>query len=236
MDESPLTRASRLRTASTSIAFAVILALSCRPMPAQNSGSQGFLRHLTFKGSGGITSPVGGTGGIMSEGWNAGLGAGYQLNKKIGVLLEWQFNRTGVGNNLLQYNLLPSGSYHLWTVSANPTFTYWHHGKFGGYVVGGGGFSRTLTTYNGPGNNAQCYLLCTCYNNCNTVTAQSSVRYHYSSNQPMADAGLGFTMQLSTNHRYRLFTEARYQNLFENSNYAPYKNAEVIPLSFGVLW
>lgn len=235
MDDLTVACAAAMRKAG--IALALILVLSARPTPAQNSDSSGqsFLRHLTFRGSGGLTSPVGGTGGIMSQGWNAGLGAGYLWNKKISVLLDWQFSRTGIGNNLLQYNLLPSGSYHLWTVSANPTYTYWRHGKFGGYVSGGGGFSRTLTTYNGPGNPAQCYLLCTCYNNCNPA-AQGNAHYHYSSNQPMADAGLGFTMQLSPNHRYKLFTEARYENLFGNSNYAPYKNAELVPLSVGMQW
>jgi len=227
-----------LRKAIAGTAFALILLFTAQPMHAQNTNSneQGFMRHLTFKGGGGLTSPVGGTGGIMSEGWNLGLGAGYLLNKKIGALLEWQFSRTGIGTNLLNYNLFPSGTYHIWTASANPIYNYWHHGKFGSYALGGGGFSRVQTVYTEPGMGPQCYLLCTCYNNCSSLTGQSNVTYHYSSNQPMADVGLGLTMQISPYHRYKLYTEGRYENLFENSNLAPYKNVGIIPFSIGILW
>ncbi len=233
------THATVFRTTAMGIALAFMLLLSCGPMPAQTSGSagQGLLQHLTFRGSGGLTTPVGRTGGIMNQGWNVGLGPGYQWNRKFGIFLDWQFSRAEIGNNVLQYDLLSSGSYHLWTVTANPTYTYWHHGRFSGYATGGGGFSRILTTYNGPGQNGQCYLLCTCYNNCNTATAQKGFTlYHYSSNQPMVDIGPGFTMQISPKHRYKLYAEARYEDLFADSSYPPFKHVQIVPLSLGVSW
>lgn len=230
--------ATDFRSTTLGIALACILLLSCGQMPAQSSGSasQGFLQHLILRGSGGLTAPVGGTGGIMNQGWNVGLGTGYEWNSKIGVLLDWQFNRAGIGNNVLQYNLVSSGSYHLWTVSADPTFTYWHRGKISGYAVGGGGFSRTLVSYDGPGPNGQCYSLCTCYNNCSPATAQATAPYHYSSNQPSVNAGLGFSMRILPSHLSKLYVEARYENLFENSLYPPFKHAEIVPLSLGVSW
>ncbi|MHB8301603.1 MAG: hypothetical protein ACYDC6_02010 [Acidobacteriaceae bacterium] len=238
MPHSSAIRYAARQKAGLGAVLALILMFAVHPMHAQSSTpkDQGFMRHLTFRGSGGLTSSVGGTGGIMSEGWNVGLGAGFLLNEKIGVLLDWQFSRTGIGNNLLHYNLFPSGTYHIWTASANPIYNYWHHGKFGSYVLGGGGFSRVQTIYTEPGTGPQCYLLCTCYNNCSSATGPNTVVYHYSSNQPMADLGVGFTMQIWPNHRYKLYTEARYEDLFENSNLAPYKNVEIIPLSAGISW
>ncbi len=85
-----------------------------------------------------------------------------------------------------------------------------------------------------PANNAICSVPAT------TIAAASLGKTVSSTitpaTMPMADVGLGFTMQISPNHRYKLYTEARYEDLFENSNLAPYKNVEIIPLTVGILW
>lgn len=233
-----LVRVVGLRKLFAGIILVALLQFAGEPMHAQNASltGQGFLRHLTFRGGGGLTSPAGGTGDIMNQGWNVGLGMGFLFNPKIGLLLDWQFSRAGIGTNLLDYDLFPSGSYHIWTVSADPVFNFWHHGRFGSYTVAGGGFSRIQTIYTEPGNGKHCYLLCTCYNDCSSLSGQKNVVYHYSSNQPLADAGLGFTMRISPNRRYSLYTEARYENLFENSNLAPYRNVAIVPLTVGLKW
>lgn len=197
---------------------------------------QSIANHFTYRGGGGLATPVGGTSAIANEGWNFGAGAGYRMNRRFNILAEWQYLRTGMGNGLLRYNLIASGSYRMEGISLTPMYNYWYHGKFGSYVLGGAGYSRTRTTYTGISSTTQCYTLCTCYRNCPSQISQGPGIYHTYSNQALADAGLGFTMQLSRQHRYRLYTEARYENLFQNSHLPPYKNVEVIPLTVGFQW
>lgn len=192
--------------------------------------------HFTYKGGGGLTSPVGGTGAIMNEGWNVEAGAGYRLDRWFSLPVEWQLMRTGMGNSLLNYDLVSSGSYHIWTASLDPTVTYLHRGKFTGYVLGGGGYSHTRTNYTGPAVGSQCSLICSCYNNCATAAPTAPGTYHTTSSQPMADVGLGFTMRPFGQHRYQIYTEARYINLYEGSNVPPYKNVGTIPLTAGIQW
>lgn len=232
----PLEHRPMLRTRIATACFTAFLLFIFHSAHAQSthSSERGFMRHFTFRGSGGLTSPVGGTGGIMKEGWNVGGGAGVRVGRRIAILVETQFDRTGIGDSLLRYNLFSRGTYDMGTLALNGSYSYWQHGKFGGYIIGGGGYSRTVTTYTSPGTGRHCYLLCTCYNNCSGVSGRALFRY--SSNQPMADAGFGFTMRIWPNRRYKLYTEARYENLFENSDLAPYKNVELVPLSAGIQW
>ena len=229
-----------LREAGAWAAFVLVFLLAARPAQAQNGHSfyNSVARHFTYKGGGGLTSPVGGTGAIMNEGWNVTAGAGYRKGQKFSLLIEWQTIQTGMGNGLLRYNLIPRGSYHIWSAGLTPTYNYWHHGKFGSYLLAGGGYSHTGTIYTGPGGGggAQCYLLCTCYNDCSSLSGQKSATYQTTSNQPMVDAGVGLTMQISGRHRYKLFAEARYENLFQGSDLPPYRNVEFVPLTAGIQW
>lgn len=211
------------------VAFTCILLLATKFLHAQTSHSfyRSIANHLTYKGGGGLVSPIGGTGAVMNEGWDLGAGVGYRLNRRFSALVEAQIIRTGMGNGLLRYNLIGSGSYHIWSVGLTPTYNYWYNGRFAGYVLGGAAYSQTRTIYRGSSNAASCYILC---------APHLPGSYHTNSSQPMADAGFGFSMQIFPQRHYRLYTEARYENFFQNSHLPPYKNVEVIPLTVGVQW
>lgn len=214
---------------AASLVFAWILLFTGQPLHGQSSHSfyRSIANHFTYRGGGGLTSPIGGTGAVMNEGWDLGGGIGYRLNRRFSALVEAQIIRTGMGNGLLRYELTGSGSYHIWSVGLTPTYNYWYHGRFAGYVLGGAAYSQTKTIYRGASNSANCYILC---------APQIPGSYHTNSSQPMADVGLGFSMRISPQHRYRLYTEARYENFFQNSHLPPYKNVEVIPLTVGIQW
>ena len=188
------------------------------------------LHRLELRAGGGWSAPVGGTGGIMNQGWNVGGGIGFRFTHRLALLLNGQFQQEGIGSNVLSFQLYPTGNYKLWTATLDPVFAYWEHGKYSGYVTGGGGYSRILTTFSGPDYGPECYF------SCSTTQSSGSSIYHYSSNQQMGDAGLGFTMRPWIRHRYRVYVEARYENMYVNSDMAPYKNVEIIPVTVGLEW
>lgn len=211
----------------------VCAAVGCAVIPAYAAtGSSAAktepLHRLELRGGGGWSAPVGGTGGIMNQGWNVGGGIGLRFTQRFGLMLDGQFQQSAIGNNVRSYELFPHGDYRLWVGTLDPVFTYWQRGSYSGYVTGGGGYSRILTTFSGPDSGAQCYFFC-------SGAAGASV-YHYSSNQPVIDGGLGMALRPWRGHRWRAYAEARYEDLREGSNLAPYKNVEVIPVTVGMEW
>ena len=221
---------ARLRRVSAAgVVCCAILAAHAQSATGAASAGAEPLHRLELRGGGGWSAPVGGTGGIMNQGWNVGGGIGLRLTRRLALTANGQFFEAGVGSSVLHFELFPQGSYKVWTETLDPVFTYWKHGKYSGYVTGGGGYSRILTTLTEPTSGPQCYFFC-------TASGSGDAVYHYSSNQPMADAGLGFTMRPWQRRRYRVFTEARYEDLSENSNLPPGKNVEMIPVTVGMEW
>ncbi len=219
------------------IGVCLVAAVGCAMVPAHGQNATGALatkteplHHLELRAGGGWTAPVGGTGGIMDQGWNVGGGVGFRFTHRIGLMLNGQFQQAGIGSNVLTFDLIPNGNYRMWTGTLDPVFTYWQRGKYSGYVTGGGGYSRILTTFNWPSSGAQCYFFCS------NTPGPGGFMYHYSSNQPVYDGGLGFTMRPWRGHRWRAYAEARYEDLMENSDLAPYRNVQVIPVTVGVEW
>lgn len=218
-----------------------LVAAVCGPaLPARAQRRDGRpdepLHRLMLRAGGGMAIPAGGTGAVMDEGWNVGGGIGFRISHRLSVLASGQYLRTGVGKNVLQYQLMTNGSYEMWTGTIDPRFMLWRHGRYEGYLTGGGGYSRILTTMTGPATGNQCYLLCICPQGCSSTTGSGTATYDYSSNQPMFDAGIGLTRGLRGMKRSRIFFDARYEDLMEGSNLAPFRNVLVIPLTVGVEW
>ena len=79
------------------------------------------------------------------------LGAGYKFNDRLSLLAEWNFNRMGVPHSLaFEQAQVPDGNEHIWTIDLNPKFNVIQRGRTDGYVIGGGGFSRALTSFTFP--------------------------------------------------------------------------------------
>ncbi len=216
---------------------ALVLGLSVMVLPAvlaQKSDAAQPLHRLELRADGGLLAPVGGTSGIMNTGWNVGGSVGYRLSRRLSLRVDGQYGRAGVGDSVLRFELFPSGHYQLWVSTLNLAYTYWKHGRYSGYVSGGGGYSRILTTFSGSATSANCYLLCICPEGCIAATGSGTAIYHYSSNQPAIDGAIGFMRQFR--FRSRLFVEARFENLDENSSLAPHKNVEAMPVVVGLEW
>jgi hypothetical protein len=172
----------------------------------------------------------------IDPGWTAMVGGGYNLTRRLSILLEGSFDYNPMPGPVLQTARETSGSYQFWTFSANPMFHLFRGQKYGFYAVGGGGYSHVVTSFNKPLN-----INCNVYsgfgysdfaNVCSGKFSGSS----YSSNQPMYDFGLGGDVRLFPTHREILFVETRYVRTSTPAGQLPGPNAALVPIVIGVRW
>ena len=207
----------------------------------------GVMSHLTFEGGGGVTAPVSSTQNYANTGGNVLLGGGYRLNKRFSILAEWEFNRMGVPSDLAytQSNgQTASGNEHIWTVGLDPKFNYIVRSRINGYVLGGGGFSRQLTSFTAG------VLLPCGYSGYSGYSGFSgygggfggacvgSVNVsHESSNQGTLNVGTGMEWRFSPYGRSKLFLEARYVKIYTpNHGIPPGYYAQFVPVTIGYRW
>ena len=91
--------------------------------------------------------PVGNTKTWQNVGYSINLGGGWNFNDRFGVLAEYSFNRANIPQNTLTDVGEPNGNVHVWSLTLDPIFYYKTSGRIGGYVTGGGGFYRKLTSF-----------------------------------------------------------------------------------------
>jgi opacity protein-like surface antigen len=196
--------------------------------------------HVVLEGGGGGTAPVGSTTNFANAGFNVLLGTGFRFNNRLSTLAEWNFNRLTVPHDLAAAKAqTPDGNEHIWSATLNPKFDYARNGRFDGYILGGGGFSRALISFTQP-------IAVPCgygygygygfgygYGAC----AGSVTVSHHSSNQGMLDAGTGVEFRFSPYNRTKLFLEARYQKYYTpKSSLPPGYDATLIPVTVGIRW
>ena len=192
-----------------------------------NQSYQSRWSHLAIEGGGGFTAPLGKSSNDLTWGWNVRGGLGFNFSKKLAVLGEWEFNRNKIPGRILSEVGEPGGNVHTWSLTVDPVWNYKTSGGFGGYVVGGGGFSRQLTSFTEPAlaQGVYCdYFYCYPYYYTTNVVVS-----HYSSNQGALNIGTGVTFGHWQNAK--LFTEARYEWLD-----TPGHSTQIIPVTFGLRW
>ena len=170
--------------------------------------------HLAVEAGAGFTAPVGNTAhGWETYGYNVRAGAGWNFSKRLGALIEYQWNRDKIPGSTLTALAIakrlqraisaatstpgPSPSIQL---SISPS-----RKRFGGYVTGGGGFYRKVTNFTAPvlGLSLHYYY---CYDGYFPSTIA-----HSSSNQGGLNIGVGvYWKAFGEDSNTKLFTEARY--------------------------
>lgn len=187
--------------------------------------------HLAIEAGGGFDAPVGNTKNTQTFGYNFKAGAGYNFSRNVGLLAEYEFNGSSIPNSVLAAQQAPQGNVHLWGFTLDPIVYYKTKGAWGGYVTGGGGFYRKLTSFTQP---VFLGTLCDfygCFAEFGTQTLS-----HFSSNQGGLNIGTGFTHNLGESGA-KVYAEARY--LWVNS---PKSTAtqigsgtvSMIPVTFGI--
>jgi hypothetical protein len=161
---------------------------------------------VAIEAGGGFNAPAGHTANYATYGGNGTLGAGWNFNKWLGTLVEYQFIADKIPGRTLSAVGAPGGNVHVWSFTIDPIIYLPSRGKFGAYVTGGGGFYRKVTTFTAP----QAVLYCDYFGYCVIGTENVTIG-HFSSNQGGLNFGAGFTWKaFGPDSRAKLFAEARY--------------------------
>ena len=161
---------------------------------------------LAFEGGAGFTAPVGNDvrDGYDTWGYNVTVGAGWNFTKRIGALLEYQFNRNKIPGTTLAAIGAPGGNINTWSLTIDPIIYLPVTKTFGGYVTGGGGFYRKVTNFTAPEEEEVCYYFC-------EIGYVNETIGHFSSNQGGLNIGLGgYWKAFGPDSNAKLYAEARY--------------------------
>jgi hypothetical protein len=211
----------------------------------------------SFFAGGGFGLSTGGTHNYYSgAGWGLQVGGGRNFNKKIGVMVQFDYDhfgyQTNTLNNLLAiYNAPPinaalpvlGGTGHVWSFSLDPRYTFYEGDKYGVYAVVGVGFYHKTANFTTPSIGTYCDPYYGCYQYSANQTIDK-----YTSNAPGFNVGIGMTYKFSRFASQRFYTEARYVYVdnsakpFDVSGTTSYFNAfpqnsaktTYIPVKFGI--
>jgi hypothetical protein len=176
----------------------------------------------TFLFGGGFTLPVGGTHNDLTTSYAFQAGGGRAFNKKVAVLLEFNWANFGVQtatlNHLLAvYNSLGAtdqngnplsqlnGTSHVWSFSIDPVYTLAQGDRSGVYATGGVGFYHKTANFSIPAVGIACDI----FGNCFQFQANQTID-KYTSNAFGVNLGFGYTYRFSRFADERFFVEARY--------------------------
>jgi len=195
-------------------------------------GEPGF-HHIAIEAGAGFGAPLANTGKTQTYGYNIKLGGGWNFNRHFGALVEYEFNRNGIPNNVLSAVGAPDGHVHLWGFGLAPIYYYKTTGSWGGYVTGGGGFYRKVTSFTATVATGQFY--CDFYGYCYPDYATIDLG-HFSSNQGGVNIGTGLTHNIGSGGA-KVYAEARYlwvDSPASTEGHPGSGTVSMIPVTFGV--
>ena len=191
---------------------------------------------VAIEAGGGFNAPVSDTTTYSTYGGNITLGGGWNFNKWLGALVEYQFIEDKIPGATLAAVGAPGGNTHVWSFTIDPVVNLTSDkSKYGAYLIGGGGFYRKVTTFTTP----VPVLYCDYYGFCYEGT-ENAVIGHFSSNQGGMNIGGGLTWKaFGPDSKGKLFAEARYMWVDSPSASATQQGTGTftsIPVTFGVRW
>ena len=123
-----------------------------------STGQPGF-HHIAIEAGAGFAAPIGNTKKTQTFGLQHQTRRWLEFQSQFGVLLEYEFNRTGIPKTVLAASRGARGQRaSVGAVGLDPIYYYKTTGAWGGYVTGGGGFYRKLTSFTAAGAIRQYWL------------------------------------------------------------------------------
>jgi hypothetical protein len=221
-----------------------------RPRYADNMHNADGSTKYAFEFGGGFAAPAGSTSHYNTLSYKFSVGGGLNFNKTFGVLLQYDYDHFGLtgGNLNRQYNLYNTLGYdagtfdgldanaHVWSITANPTFSFQGAGRTGAYLVVGGGYYRKTTNFTLP--STGCYY--DYFGNCYQYTANQTFD-SYTNGAMGVNGGVGLTYKVSNFSSNRLFAEARYVWVDNNGDKNAFYPANgyrtgYFPVTVGMRW
>ncbi len=191
--------------------------------------------HLAIELGAGLNVPAGNTATWQAVGYSINLGGGWNFNDRFGVLAEYNFNRANIPTNTLTNIGEPDGNVHVWSLTLDPIVYLKTSGHIGGYVTGGGGFYRKLTSFTEPVYVGDyCDYFYGCYPQYENVTLS-----HFSSNQGGVNFGAGVTYKPNADGKGKFYAEARYvwvDSPASSASNVGTGTVSMFPITFGFRW
>jgi hypothetical protein len=170
-------------------------------------GMGGMRSHLTYEVGGGFNAPTDDSAQHVSWGGNITVGAGYRFNQNASLMVEYQFIDSKLPGLIIDEAGATGGHVHIWSLTLDPVIDMTPRSAVDLYLVGGGGFYRSVTSFTDPQQQQYCtYFYC-------GVVTQNVVVGHYSSNQGGWNGGLGIAHRFAGwngDGKMKVFAEARY--------------------------
>ncbi|MDP9115513.1 MAG: porin family protein, partial [Acidobacteriota bacterium] len=107
-------------------------------------------QRFSFDIGAGFTEPVGNTGRNLDIGWNAGVGAGANFSRYVGVMIDANYNQLGINRTTLNSLNFPGGDVGIFSATLDPIVHVTPHGRFDLYLIGGGGMYRQNQEFTAP--------------------------------------------------------------------------------------
>jgi hypothetical protein len=205
----------------------------------QYKGGDSSFSHIAVEAGVGVGIPVGSSTDSNKTGYSFLVGGGYNFNKRLGLMAEYRFDDLGIQDSVLNQIAAAaaaagvdlsnglSGNTHAWSLTLDPVYNIRTKGHFGGYVTGGGGFYRLLTSFNTPVFEGYYYDY---YYGYVPDYANQTVS-HYSSNQGGFNLGGGVTWKPNPDQHGAIFADVRYEWLDSPGN-----ATQILPITFGYRW
>jgi len=183
---------------------------------------------FAFNIGAGFTTPVGGTGTRLNNGWNFDAGAGFNFHPRIGALV--QFNDSQFDINAATVNSLgfPAGDVNIWSLTLNPIVHTNPRGPVDMYFIGGGGVYHWHQQFTQP-TVAVFQGFDPFFGFYRTAVPANQVLTSYSVNKPGVNGGIGFSF--GTRWNVKVYAEARYHRIIFGD-----RHADMVPVTFGIRW
>ena len=186
---------------------------------------------FAFNVGGGFTEPVVHADGRANTGFNITAGAGINFAPQFGISAEFGYNRLNLSNSVLSAVGVPGGNAHIYSVTLEPTVHLNAHGRFGAYLIGGGGFYRRTIDFTAP--------------TVDTVTLfdpffgvvypaaipATQVLASFTQNKGGLNIGGGLEFRVKGDSNAKIYAEARYHYIFTT----PVRTT-ILPVTFGFRW
>lgn len=178
---------------------------------------------------GGYSPLVGAISNRLDNGWNAKVGAEFNVTRHFSIGPRFQWNELGVGRTVLNEANVPSGNSHVWSITADPRLRLapFHH--LNPYFVGSVGYYRRVLEFTRP-TLQSALIFDPIFGFFPTFVPADQVLGRITRNSLGGGGGFGFDIGLG--HRVsnaRLFTEARYE--YASTGRIP---TRMIPLTVGI--
>jgi hypothetical protein len=190
---------------------------------AQNDGK------FMFNIGGGIGFPQGDMSEFVNAGGNFVVGGGYNFTSHIGVDTEFMWHDLPINSATKAALQTPGASARQYAWTFNPIVHVPLGSKFGGYIIGGGGWYHRSGETTTPGVGVICDPYWSWWFGC-TIGSVDIITGSKSDNAFGGNIGGGLTYRLGESH-VKFYTEVRYHHVSYDKI-----STNLIPVTFGIRW